>query len=163
MNEIDELKAEAKEELEYGADVLETYSAETVEYLKIEEDEIAEPAPERSTSFDYDFSAVDWPELGIIAFLTWIFTGSAFGLGSFWAFFLLLPMMSNWKTVQADSDSGTFDHGTHQAVRGVVMSVAFMGMILFNAWGLFFPILLIGWGISMLWSRKLEENAVITF
>lgn len=158
MNEIDRLKHEEQALMDDDL-----YAEDYVQTLKIEESELEDEQPQRSPQRwerprNIQRHRKGWlPFLGIIA-LIWIMSAGA--VGNLWALLLLFPAIKNWQRVREDQQLGNVTRQTRKALRGTMLALLFMFMFIFNAWGAFFPLLLIGLGISALYGNRLQNDVV---
>ena len=145
----------------------ELYSAETVETLKIEEEETYErPSSRRRRrrhAHRHETRSAERKRgllpIVLIVAIIWMLSTGVLGGGTLLGLVLLFPFLKNWQRVRQDRASGIVSHQTHKALRGAMFAGLFAFMFIFNAWGAFLPLLLIGLGVTALtknrWKREL--------
>ncbi len=159
MNEIDRLKHEEQELMDDDL-----YSEEYVETLKVEESETYErpshmPAEWNETPVEPQRES-NWMPLIAVLMVIWGLSAGAIGGGSLWALFLLLPAYKNWQRVKEDRQSGRMTDQTRKSLRGAMFALLFTFMFIFNAWNIFFPLLLISWGVSAILANRWQSDPV---
>ena len=149
MQAIEQLKEAEKQTLWDDGD-----AAETIEYLKISEDDLAPSHPQprparqvRSTSCNHS----RWQRVATIiggAYLIHALLGSGIILTNWWALLLLFPAIKNFQAVKEDRQYGIVNHQTKRHLKGGILATIFALLFLTSSWSLFWPALLIGWGVT---------------
>ena len=166
MSEIERLKEEEKQQLA-AEDVFveEVISAETVEYLKIEEAETRAPARQsRRKSIALNQPLPGWARLAVAGGVLWaVFAAgnAGFFLTNWWALFLIFPLWKNLQSVAEDRRRGIVTRQTRKSLTGAMLAGVFTFAMLSGSWGLMWPMLLIGWGISMVLINKWRSEQYI--
>lgn len=166
MSEIERLKDEEKQ-LFAAEDVFveEVISAETVEYLKIEEAETVSPARRtRSRSISLNQPLPGWARFAVAGGLLWaVFAAGNTGLflTNWWALFLLFPLWKNLQSVAEDRRRGIVTRQTRKSLTGAILAGVFTFVMVTGSWGVMWPMLMIGWGISMVLTNKWRSEQYI--
>lgn len=153
--QIETLKASERAQM-----IEETIPAGVVETLKVEEYEVAAAPVTPRTSRRAHRHAWGGTQRGALrgkpAWL-WIVVGilalvvlSAAPALNWWGLLLLLPAYSNYQSYRADRAAGLATRHTRSMLRRTIWALVFMGVVLFSAWEMLIPLLLVGWGFSLL-------------
>lgn len=164
MQSIEHLKEEEKQQMwEDGV------SAETVEYLKVSEEDVepSHPIPAARQPFirvrrDRVRKLARIAAIGAGVWAVYALVTSGVLFGNWWALFLLLPILKNVQTINEDRRSGMVTPQTKRYISGVAFGTLFTVMFLANAWSFFVPGLIGAWLTSkILYNRWRNEPVLV--